>query len=297
MVLACILAAVVASGMSGLDYSAIDALIAGKEYDRARELLLEREKSAAGSEQVSVYLRLGRIVMEEAGAYYSQTREKKETLALYDRGLEWIEKGFAAPGFEKSDEAHILYFYRAFMKGVRASVTRSFTFLTQISGLLDDAAAALEIKPDYVDPVLFAAGLYSFLPGFPLSIGSKPKAVSLLRKSLDIGFGEGEDAYIERAETEWWLAQTLYDRDWSVSKRAKEKEDQLEDYSKAKERLESYLYFEGTIPPASMSDRDEARLIAGMLTDELSGVQLPSLRERTESLVKRITGETAKWKK
>ena len=109
--------------------------------------------------------------------------------------------------------------------------------------------------------------LYNQLPG-GISFGDDDYAISYMRRCVDTQDNANRMNLTNYLE----LAQQLYDRNWSASKRAKEADKMQEDYNAESVPTEKMKYYEGrdgrntkpfysTVTIGEMSDRQEAAML------------------------------------
>lgn len=176
----------------------------------------------------------------------------------------------------------------------------------EIKALEDFSSFTLETDSWYVLSIL-----YKSLPGSPISFGSTNTAISFMRKCLatmDFTNRTNGTNYLE-------LAEQLYERDWSQSKRSKEFASLLKSYNKAVNKKSGYVeinkYYEGYANEEGepfyvkarldeMSDRTEAvclleyakRLISARLPYAKSTLN----REKMEGELEKIEERLSEWK-
>ena len=245
------------------DFEQIDELISEKEFSEAKNRL-----ESSGLSRVGIGIRQSIILLEEETSGYDWSDlskdEKNKLIEVYEQALEIINEIFRLPEAENDPETHRLYFYRAFYKTLIAGVKRNMGFLSEIKHIFEDLGKSLELEPDFPDSVFFAAGLYQFLPGWPISRGSNEKAISWYRYGLGILEENPKDIPGDQLEeiiarNQLSLAQCLAERDWKADKRKKEQEKFRNKYSNAEDITEEIDFYEGITVLENISDMEEAK--------------------------------------
>ncbi|MBT3272178.1 MAG: hypothetical protein HN368_03410 [Spirochaetales bacterium] len=119
---------------------------------------------------------------------------------------------------------------------------------------------ALEIYPEHPDSYYVLGIMYRKVPGRPISFGSSNRAVSLGRKAIDAHLVEFEAGEVNDIKLSYYmeLARSIESRNWSASKRRKEKAGKAKDYRSETDTLEKNFEYEGVVDIPDMSDKDEA---------------------------------------
>jgi hypothetical protein len=143
-------------------------------------------------------------------------------------------------------------------------VEQNMGFLSEIKHIFADIQKSLELESAYTDSVFLGAGLYSMLPGWPLSRGSNEKAVSWYRYGINVLENGSAAIDPERqqevlARNRLNLAACLADRDWKAEKRKKEQEGFKKKYNKADDIIGEIDYYEGAMYLNNVSDMEEAK--------------------------------------
>lgn len=268
------------------DFKQIDELIAEKDYREAERLL-----GSSGLSRVGTGIRNAIILIEDKTSGYdwsNLTKGQKDAIVdVYEQSLEIIEDTFLLPGADSDPEMHRLYFYRAFIKALIAGVKRNMGFLSEIKHIFSDIEKSLDLEPEFIDSVFFAAGLYQFLPGWPISRGSNEKAISWYRYGLGIlenGKAEmtADDLQGVIARNRLNLAACLADRNWKADKRKKEQEDCRKKHSKAGNIIEEIDCYEGIAVLENISDMEEAGKLYKQAEDYFYGLKDPTEEESEE---------------
>lgn len=122
-----------------------------------------------------------------------------------------------------------------------------------------------DMNADMSDAWYVLGILYKSLPGAPISFGNNNYAISYMRRCLDTQDTVNRSNLTNYIE----LAEQLYDRNWSASKRAKEFDKMEDKYNKESVPTEKMKFYEGregkdtgayycTVPLSTISDRQEA---------------------------------------
>ena len=285
------------SMFADLGFSKIDELIFNKAYADAKFLL----KESNGLSRVGINIRLAGILVAEVTEHFEweddSDDEKERLLTAYGKALDYIDEAFEFKNALNDPETYKLYYYRALLKSLRGGVKRSLSFLKEIKYVFNDMNYALTLRPDFLDAISFLGGMYQFLPGWPISWGSKVKAISFSRYALRIMNSADlkEKEYSRRSvENNLNLAVLLEDRSWSAKKRAKKQKSFAEDFEEAEDRVEEIGFYEGTISIPYMSDEEEAvkllKKVEILILKESSytGEEKAALKERIDKLKKKL---------
>ncbi len=176
----------------------------------------------------------------------------------------------------------------------------------EIKALEDFASFDLETDSWYVLSVL-----YKSLPGSPISFGNNNSAISFMRKciaTMDLKNRTNGTNYLE-------LAEQLYERGWSQSKRSKEFQSFLKSYNKALQKnlgcVEINKYYEGYANELGepfyvkarldeMSDKSEAISLMEyaklVITSRLPYAKSTLNREKMEAELEKINAKLEEWK-
>ena len=289
-----------------------------KDYDY---LLAALDESTDSSEKAEILWRLSRtkltIVDEE-----KEGMTKEEQLAGYgdygakdkpdaDDTSSAFYYAYASLLLKETPNA---YHWLSSAVGRCGQVHGALNSLSKAGGMRDLEVKALENFSSFdleTDSWYVLSILYKSLPGSPISFGNNNYAISYMRKCLatmDMTNRTNGTNYLE-------LAEQLYERDWSKSKREKELKSMLKSYNKALDKksgnAEVNKYYEGyaatlgspfyvSAELSSMSDRQEALSLLEY-AKLLINARLPYAkgdlnREKMESELEKIETKIAEWK-
>ncbi|WP_321301497.1 hypothetical protein [uncultured Sphaerochaeta sp.] len=141
--------------------------------------------------------------------------------------------------------------------------------LGKAKGMLEDLTTIVNTLGvlDSSETWYVLSSLYDELPGGFISFGNKEWAVSYMRIAMDT-----IPSHLYNPGHYLKLAEELYARDWSASKRSKEMRSMEKDWKKGSTNLEKYRYYEGkdggkskpfysSVTLDKMSDRQEAVMV------------------------------------
>ena len=289
-----------------------------KDYDYLTAALAE---STDSSEKAEILWRLSRtkltIVDEE-----KEGMTKEEQLAGYgDYGAkdkpdadDTSSAFYYAYASLQLSETPNGYHWLSSAVGRCGQVHGALNSLSKAGGMRDLEVKALENFSSFAletDSWYVLSILYKSLPGSPISFGNNNYAISFMRKCLatmDMTSRTNGTNYLE-------LAEQLYERDWSKTKREKEFKSMLKSYNKAIDKksgnAEVNKYYEGyaatlgspfyvSAELSSMSDRQEALSLLEY-AKLLINARLPYAkgdlnREKMESELEKIEAKLTEWK-
>ncbi|WP_320121207.1 hypothetical protein [uncultured Sphaerochaeta sp.] len=141
--------------------------------------------------------------------------------------------------------------------------------LGKAKGMLEDLTTIVNTLGvlDSSETWYVLSSLYDELPGGFISFGNKEWAVSYMRIAMDT-----IPSHLYNPGHYLKLAEELYARDWSASKRSKEMRSMEKDWKQGSTNLEKYRYYEGkdggkskpfysSVTLDKMSDRQEAVMV------------------------------------
>lgn len=254
--------------VAGALWAAVDLSQADSLYqlDKPAECKAELERQLAGasdaSERAEVLWRLARVQVT-LGDDLDQD-DKAGRFAAYELGQEYAEKSIA----EKPSPMG--YLWKASnigrwgqTKGPLNSLSKAKPMLADIRVLVDDFNCLDSSEAWYV-----LASLYDQLPGKPISFGDSQYAISFARAAVDTIPSE-----VVYPGTYQALAEMLWKRNWSMSKRITEITKKQDKWNKGgSTNFDKYIYYEGKGGPSAqpfyssvqlsqMSDRQEAVML------------------------------------
>jgi hypothetical protein len=218
--------------------------------------LLEDGLARANSprDRAEFYWRMSEVALNMGDDLEDQGRDD-DRLALYEQGEE-----FANLAIEANPQNHMAYYFKSSNIGRWGQTKGILQSLFKAGDMRDNLLVAVESKPNFGDGWNVLGMLYAAVPGRPVSFGNMAFAVSLSRKAMDsrqdeIRRGEEEDMGVGIREE---LANNLWARDWSASKRNREQDKMKRQFDRTNDLFEQALYYEGTIRIPNVDDRTEA---------------------------------------
>ncbi len=279
---------------AGIDTVQADALYEMDAFPQVERLLEEQLKQAeTNSQRAEILWRLARVQVSLGDALDEEDKDGR--FAIYEKGemfaLQSIE---AHPSFEG-------YLWKCSNIGRWGQTKGPLNALGKAKGMLEDLTTIVNTfgTLDSSETWYVLSSLYDELPGGFISFGNKEWAVSYMRIAMDTIpnhlFYPGH--YLK-------LAQELYARDWSASKRSKEMKGMEKDWKKASNNLEQYRYYEGkdggktkpfysSVTLDRMSDRQEALMVLSyaMAKAELLG----TLKSSDATYMEEIAALVQEW--
>ncbi len=294
------------------------------DYEKDFEYLTESLKTATSdSEKAQILWRLSRTKLTLTDEEKDKgTLTKEELLAAYgdysakdkcsdDDKTSAFYYAYASLELEESPNA---YHWLSSAVGRCGQVRGALNSLSKAAGMRDLEIKALEDFSSFTletDSWYVLSILYKSLPGAPISFGSTNTAISYMRKCLstmDFTNRTNGTNYLE-------LADQLYERDWSQSKRSKEFQSMLKSYNKAVKKGSGYVeinkYFEGYLNEQGapfyvqarldeMSDRSEALCLLEyaklVISSRLPYAKSTLNKEKMEGELEKINARLNEWK-
>ena len=259
-----ILAAALLSAETVLEKA--DRLHEEEKHLENKEFILESiESTSAAKEKAELYWRLARTTLE-IGDSLELDGADEET--LLDNFLEG--EAYADRAIELDQDSYWAYYWKSANIGRWGEVKGILNSLFKAKPMRDLLHNALTIYPGHPDSYYVLGIMYRKVPGRPISFGSSDKSVSLARKSIDANLAEYEAGEVNEVKLSYYmeLARSLWDRDWSASKRRKELSSKAKDFGKETDVLEKHFYYEGTMDIPDVSDREEAVDIMSWVVSE-----------------------------
>lgn len=236
-------------------------------YDRLEEEQAAIEKALKETndpvERSELYWRLSKVVLHQADELEESGASDDELFALFEAGEKYADTSLSLA--ENPDA----YIWKASnigrwgeTKGPLNALGKANPIKDTISYVVNDLGVLDRTIGWYV-----IGQLYFKLPGWPLSYGDLDTAISMARKAIDTI--PSDKLYHGHYKA---LAEMLYKRDWSVSKRSKEIKKIEKDWKSESDMFEKHFYYEGAygvshVPHYSsvalnkMSDRQEAAML------------------------------------
>jgi tetratricopeptide (TPR) repeat protein len=234
----------------------VDQLHENGAYEESRGVLENAlAQASSGSERAEVLWRLARAWLnlgedaEEGGA------SQDDLLAYYEKG-----EALAIEATAADPRNHLGYYWQSANIGKWGQTKGIMNALAKAKPMRDLLQKALSINRDHADSYYVLGQLYEQVPGFPISFGDKEYAVSLGRKAVDLRESQVRGGIEKELVYDYYteLAKHLWERNWSASRRSRERKKMAEAFGAATDPMEKNSYYEGTISIANVSDREEA---------------------------------------
>lgn len=238
-----------------------DALFDADHFIEARTLLLdELSRSSAAEDEAAILWRLARVMVSIGDDL--DKKDKDGRFAAYEEGEAYALRSIA---LVPSPEA---YLWKASNVGRWGQTKGPLNALGKAKGMLEDLTVIVNdfSTLDSTETWYVLSALYNELPAV-ISFGNNDWAISYGRKSL-----EHIPSHLLYPGHYKKVAEELWARNWSASKRAKELAKMQKNWQKATSDLERYRYYEGkeagkntpfysSVNLNSMSDRQEAEML------------------------------------
>ena len=124
-------------------------------------------------------------------------------------------EGYADEAIELDSAAADPYFWKAATMGLRGQIRGVLNSLLMASDVRDWAEEALERNPDHTEAHYLLGQLYRELPRWPISFGDRDRAVSYLRRSVELHEREYRSSVVQVRYFDLYtqLADALWRRD------------------------------------------------------------------------------------
>jgi hypothetical protein len=260
--------------IGSLVFSAIDVKEADDFYDQdaftqaEQILLVQLDKAANPEEEAQILWRLARVMVALGDDLDKD--DKAGRFALYEKG-----EAYALSSIEKNPTP-FGYLWKSSNVGRWGQTKGPLNALGKAKGMLEDLTVIVNNLNtlDSSETWYVLSSLYDELPGGMISFGNKDWAVSYMRMAMDTI--ESSLLYPGHYKK---LAEELYARNWSASKRSKELAKMQKDWQKASTNLEKYRYYEGkdagatkpfysSVTLKQMSDRQEAEMVLSYVLEK-----------------------------
>ena len=260
-----------------------DALFDADHFIEARTLLLdELSRSSAAEDEAAILWRLARVMVSIGDDL--DKKDKDGRFAAYEEGEAYALRSIA---LVPSPEA---YLWKASNVGRWGQTKGPLNALGKAKGMLEDLTVIVNdfSTLDSTETWYVLSALYNELPAV-ISFGNNDWVISYGRKSL-----EHIPSHLLYPGHYKKVAEELWARNWSASKRAKELAKMQKNWQKATSDLERYRYYEGkeagkntpfysSVNLNSMSDRQEAEMLLSYILAK-SKVFSPIKRSDTRDL-------------
>ncbi|MDX9916047.1 MAG: hypothetical protein RBS49_09160 [Sphaerochaeta sp.] len=238
-----------------------DALFDTDRFIEARTLLLGELANATTAEEESAILwRLARVMVSIGDDL--DKKDKDGRFAAYEEGEAYALRSIA---LKASPEG---YLWKASNIGRWGQTKGPLNALGKAKGMLEDLTVIVNDfgTLDSTETWYVLSALYNELPAV-ISFGNNDWAISYGRKSL-----EHIPVHLLYPGHYKKVAEELWARNWSASKRTKEFAKMQKNWDKATTNLERYRYYEGrdggkntpfysSVPLTAMNDRQEAEML------------------------------------
>ncbi len=246
---------------AAFDPTEADALFDTDYFDEAKALLLEAlPKATTAPEEAEILWRLARVMVSIGDEIDKE--DKAGRFAAYEEG-----EAYAITSIERNPTANG-YLWKCSnvgrwgqTKGPLNSLSKARGMLADLTVIINDFGALDSTETWYI-----LSSLYYELPPV-ISFGNNDWAISYARIAMEhIPSHLLYPGHYER------LAEELYNRNWSASKRTRELAKMQKKWEKACDNLVRYRYYEGaksgantpfysSVPLTAMSDRQEAEML------------------------------------
>lgn len=238
-----------------------DALFDSDHFIEARSLLLdELARSPSKEEEAAILWRLARVMVSIGDDI--DRKDKDGRYAAYEEGEAYALRSldlFPTPEG---------YLWKASNVGRWGQTKGPLNALSKAKGMLDDLTVIINDFDtlDSTETWYVLSALYNEVPSL-ISFGNNDWAISYGRKAL-----EHIPSHLLYPGHYKKVAEELWARNWSASKRAKELAKMQKNWNKATSNIERYRYYEGkdagkntpfysSVNLSSMSDRQEAEML------------------------------------
>jgi len=225
------------------------------------ELMLQKSLATTDQEQAEVLWRLARLQVSIGDELPDNDKDGK--FREYEKG-----EAYALQSIEKHPNP-LAYLWKSSNIGRWGQTKGPLNALGKAKGMLEDLTIIVnEFNTlDSTETWYVLSSLYDELPGGFISFGNSVWAISYMRRAM-----ETLPPTLLYPGHYKKLAEELYSRNWSASKRAKEFKKMENDWKKTTTNLEKYRYYEGknggevqpfysSVPLTRMSDRQEAQMV------------------------------------
>lgn len=220
---------------AALNFTAVDALYDNEQYSACKtELLKMRTQAATAQEEAEVLWRLSRVVLGMGDDL--DKKDKEGRFAAYEEGEEYANLSIA-----RYPNA-FAYHWKASNIGRWGQTKGPLNSLGKAKGMLEDLTMVVNHFniDDYSETWYVLSSLYNELPGAPLSFGNNNWAIGYMRRAMDtLPVHKLYPGHYKK------LAEELWARNWSASKRGKELAKMQTSWDKGGSNLERYRFYEG----------------------------------------------------
>jgi len=247
-----------------------DELSFADKNNESVDLLLDMLPTAkTGQEQVEIYWRLSRDTFLDVDNRRFASASADLLLSLYRKAESYADQVIALD--PNNPQA---FFWKASSIGREGQAGGGHPSLSQADTMRKLLTRAVQLDPHLSGPWFVLGQLYEQVPGWPISFGNAEGAVSLGRKSLDVGQEEVSRGAqpIVPFDYSVQLARHLSKRNWSNEKRSHEQADEARKFNATNDLVEKSFSYEGIIQIPQISDRAEARELCQFVISQLEDV-------------------------
>ncbi|NCC65938.1 MAG: hypothetical protein EOM15_14950, partial [Spirochaetia bacterium] len=204
-------------------------------FEQTQSLLLEQlDKATTAEDKAQVLWRLARVLVNLGDELEDNDKDGK--YAIYEKG-----EAYALASIDANPTA-MAYLWKASNVGRWGQTKGPLNALGKAKGMLEDLTEVVNTfnTLDSSETWYVLSSLYDELPGGFISFGNKDWAVSYMRMALDT-----IPSHLLYPGHYKKMAEELYARNWSASKRSREMKKMEGQWNKASNNLEKYRYYEG----------------------------------------------------
>ncbi len=279
---------------ASIELDAADAAYERDEFELSHALLLEQlEKATTQQEKAEVLWRLARVMVNLGDELDDKDKDGK--YAIYEEG-----EAYALASLEAYPSA-MAYLWKSSNVGRWGQTRGPLNALGKAKGMLEDLTEVVNTfnTLDSSETWYVLSSLYDELPGGFISFGNKDWAVSYMRMALDT-----IPSHLLYPGHYKKMAEELYARNWSASKRSREMKKMEDQWNKANNNLEKYRYYEGKDGGATrpfyssvtldrMSDRQEAVMVLSYILEKYRVFR--PIKEKDTQEIKEIEALRNSW--
>jgi tetratricopeptide (TPR) repeat protein len=257
-----------------------EKLIREEAFDRAEEVLSNSLSRAERKGRMELLWRLSKVAVLQGERLNQLEASIKKRTETFEKAYDYAEKAIKIAERYDIEDADYAYFYRAYSNGRLTELYKNITALKKLKQMRKDVEKAISIDPGNPRYYVFLGGLYSNIPGPPISFGNESFGSSMYRYAIHLCKQKGMEDSISMEEAKVSLAEILERRNWSAQRREKEFERMEREYRQSDKMVVKMRYYEGTLNLPHVSDRKEAEMIAREVYRELLMVKSPNFKTR-----------------
>ena len=254
-----------------------DSLYDEEKFDEGFDFIEKSlDTSLPKKDLAELYWRLSRFQLYKGDDAEEEGAKKNDLLNMFSNGQDLAEK---AINLYPSADA---YYWKLSNIGRWGETKGILDSLFKAKPMKDDLMIVIDYDKNYADAWYVLSRLYLKLPGWPISFGNKDCAVSFARRAVDLY--AKDDLKITYYTG---LAETLWERKWSVKNRTKNIPKMEKNYNNADDEFDRISYYEyslgldyvpeyANLSLEDMTDREEAVIILKWLIGEYNKISSPS---------------------